>query len=106
MAVKKLSHLIAAFPKVFQALEMRPHCPDHLKAEVVRKATEHFQKNYPVITLDGARIDFGDGAWAGIRFSNTSPCLSICIEARSEAKLQEVEGAVLEHMRTYGEVEW
>jgi phosphomannomutase/phosphoglucomutase len=102
---KPVSDLIADFPNVFQALEKRPHCPDHLKAEIVRKATEHFQKKYPVITLDGARIDFGAGAWAGIRYTNTSPCLSICIEARSEAALKAVEAEVLEHMRTYGDVE-
>lgn len=103
---KPISELIKEFPTVFQTLEMRPHCPDHLKAEIIAKTTAHFQKKYPVITLDGARIDFGDGAWAGIRFSNTSPCLSICIEARSEAKLKAVEEEVLDHMRTYPEIDW
>ena len=103
---QKLSGLIQEFPKVYQVHEMRPHCPDNLKAELVGKATEHFQKKYPVITLDGARIDFGDGAWAGIRYSNTSPCLSICIEARSEQKLKETEATVLEHLRTYPEIDW
>lgn len=103
---KAVSGLIAEFPKVYQALEMRPHCPDNLKAEIVANATNHFQKTHPVITLDGARIDFGDGAWAGIRYSNTSPCLSICIEARSEAKLTAVETEVLSHLRTYPEIDW
>ncbi len=102
---EKVSSLIAAFPVVFQSPERRPHCPDETKAEVVRKATEYFQTKYSVTTLDGARIDFGDGAWAGIRYSNTSPCLSICMEARSEAKLKAVETEVLEEIRKYVEVE-
>lgn len=102
---KSLGTLISAFPAVFQSPERRPHCPDHLKAEVVRKATEFFQKKYPVVTRDGARVDFGNGAWAGIRYSNTSPCLSICIEARSEARLKAVETEVLAHLGTYKEVE-
>ncbi len=102
---KPLSVLIDAFPKVYQALERRPHCADDKKADVVRRITEHFQKTHPVVTLDGARIDFGDGAWAGVRYSNTSPCLSICIEARSEAKLKEVEGVVLGVLGTYPEVD-
>lgn len=94
----QLSNLIQAFPKVFQTPEWRPHCPDDKKVEVVLRITEHFQKDYPVATLDGARIDFGDGAWAGIRYSNTSPCLSVCIEARSEQKLKEIEKEILEHV--------
>ncbi len=105
LAQKKLSDLIVAFPVVFQSPERRPKCPDDKKFEVVRLATEHFQSNYPVNTLDGARIDFGDGAWAGIRYSNTSPCLSICIEARSEEKLRQVEKEVLEEVRKHVEVE-
>ncbi len=101
----RVSVLISAFPRTYQTPEFRPHCADEKKSEVVRLATAHFAKKYPVVTLDGARIDFGDGAWAGIRISNTSPCLSICIEARSPKKLKHVESEVLEHLKTYPEVE-
>lgn len=100
-----LSKLIRAYPKVFQAHERRPHCPDDKKTEVIQSIIAYFTKTHPVNTLDGARIDFGDGAWAGIRQSNTSPCLSVCIEARSQAKLEAVEAAVLEHLGTYKEVD-
>ncbi len=99
-----LSELTQEFPKVFQSPERRPACSDDKKAEVVRLVTEHFQKKYPVVTLDGARIDFGEGAWAGIRYSNTSPCLSICLEARTESALQAMEKEVLEYLGTYSDV--
>lgn len=99
-----LSELLAAFPRVFQAPERRPHCPDDRKAEVIARITTHFAKSHPVNTLDGVRIDFGEGAWAGIRMSNTSPCLSVCMEARSPEKLTEVEHEVLAHLKTYPEV--
>jgi phosphomannomutase/phosphoglucomutase len=101
----KLSELIAEFPKVFQAHELRPHCDDTKKKDVVDRVSKFFAASHPVNTLDGARIDFGDGAWAGVRYSNTSPCLSVCIEARSEEKLQAVEAEVLGHLRTYEEVQ-
>jgi phosphomannomutase/phosphoglucomutase len=103
---KPFSTLFADFPAVFQASERRPHCPDDRKRKIVEAATKFFATQYPVVTLDGVRIDFGDGAWAGIRQSNTSPCLSICIEARTEEKLEEVEEIVLGHMKTYEEIEW
>jgi len=105
-AGKPFSELFTEFPRVYQEPELRPHCPDGKKAEIVQSITAHFQnEGYPVNTLDGARIDFGEGAWAGIRQSNTSPKLSICMEARSEEKLKEVNGVVLEHLKGYPEVE-
>jgi phosphomannomutase/phosphoglucomutase len=103
---KPLSQILAAFPKVYQAPERRPFCPDDAKGDVIRKATEHFQKSYPVNTLDGARVDFGEGAWAGLRQSNTSPKLSICLEARSPEKLKEIEGIVLGYLRQFPEIKW
>jgi len=99
-----LSSVLDRFPKVFQAPERRPFCPDDRKTAIVKSVTEHFAKTHHVNTMDGARIDFGNGAWAGIRQSNTSPCLSICIEARSEQDLQAVEREILDHIRTYPEV--
>lgn len=100
------SSLFGEFPKVYQMPEKRPHCPDEKKKEIVEKVTAFFQKTHPVNALDGARIDFGDGAWAGIRYSNTSPCLSICIEARSPEKLAQVQKEVLAHLQTYPEIDW
>lgn len=104
---KPFSSLFQEFPQTFQAPEKRPHCPDDKKTEIIDQTIKHFIKaGYPVNTLDGGRIDFGDGAWAGIRQSNTSPKLSICIEARSSNKLKEVETTVLEHLQSYPEITW
>ncbi len=103
---KALSQLMADFPRVYQTPELRPSCPDDAKGKVIASITEHFQKTHPVITLDGVRIDFGEGAWAGIRQSNTSPCISICMEARSPKKLAEIQEIVLEHLRNYPEVQF
>jgi phosphomannomutase/phosphoglucomutase len=103
---KPLSVLLADFPKVYQAPERRPYCHDDEKAEVIKAVTAHFQMRYPVNTLDGARIAFGSGAWAGIRQSNTSPCISVCLEARSPERLQEIEREVIDHLKTYPQLRW
>jgi phosphomannomutase/phosphoglucomutase len=99
------SALFTDFPRVYQSPELRPHCPDDRKGAVINAITAHFQKDYPVNTLDGARIDFGDGAWAGIRQSNTSPCISVCMEARSRRALEKMERVVLDHLAMYPELE-
>ena len=96
------SLLIERYPRIFQSPEWRPHCDDDKKSEVIRAITEYFQKEgYPCITIDGVRIDFGEGAWAGIRQSNTSPKISVCMEARSPGKLKEIEKIVQDHLATY-----
>ena len=100
----EFSSLFSNFPQVYQSPELRPHCPDDRKGSIIQAITAHFSKHYPVNTLDGVRIDFGDGAWAGIRQSNTSPCISICMEARTPEKLQEVESTVLGHLGMYPEL--
>lgn len=99
------SSMFEDFPKVYQCPELRPHCSDDQKGAIIQAVTVHFSKHYPVHTLDGVRIDFGEGAWAGIRQSNTSPCISICMEARSPEKLEEVQAIVHSHLSRYPELE-
>ncbi len=104
-AGRPLSSLFESFPKVYQSPEHRPHCPDERKAAIIASVKEHFLTTFPVETMDGVRIDFGEGSWAGIRQSNTSPCISVCMEARTPEKLQEVESTVLGHLRQYPELQ-
>ncbi len=103
---KPLSSLFDDFPKVYPAPEIRPRCPDAEKERIVEEVTKHFESQYPVNKMDGVRIDFGDGAWGGIRKSNTSPKLSICLEARSQEKLNEIKDLIIDHLRNYPEVEF
>lgn len=99
-AGKPLSQILAEFPTVYQAEERRPHCDDDKKGAVVKAVIEHFQKTNPVETLDGARIAFENGAWVGIRQSNTTPCLTISIEARSPEQLRTLEAMVVEYFQS------
>jgi len=103
--VKRFSDLFTSYPKVYQMPEWRPFCSDAKKTEVIQLVTARFAKDYPYITMDGVRIDFGDGAWAGVRQSNTSPRISLCCEARSAAKLRTIERLMKAHLKTYPEVQ-
>ena len=44
-----------------------------------------------VTTIDGMRVDFGDG-WGLVRASNTTPCLVIRFEADNEEALRRIQG--------------
>jgi phosphomannomutase/phosphoglucomutase len=103
---RPLSELMEAFPRVYQAPERRPTVPDEHKFNVVKNVITHYQKDHDVLTLDGARIDFEDGSWIGIRCSNTAPRISICVEGRSPERLKELEEMILEHLKGYPEIVW
>lgn len=101
---KPVSELFSDFPPIYSEPEMRPYCADDLKFEVLEKIMNYFKDRYPSNTLDGIRMDFGNGSWAGIRVSNTSPCLSVIMEGGSRKALDEVKVIVLEHLKTYPEI--
>jgi len=103
---KPVSGLFEEFPKTFSEPEMRPECPDLNKFNVIDKVAAYFNGKFPCNTLDGVRIDFGNGGWAGIRASNTSPKISITMEAKTEAELDRIRKTVLGHLKNYAEIRW
>jgi len=102
---KITSELFSEFPKTVTIPEMRIPCPDDKKFEIIDSVVEHFKGKYPSETMDGIRIDFGHGGWAGIRASNTSPVLSVIMEAQTQDELRHIESEVIGHLKTYPEIE-
>ena len=103
---RSISEIFADFPKTYAEPEMRPYCSDDEKFQLLEKVKLHFMNKYPNTTLDGIRIDFGNGGWAGIRVSNTSPKISITMEAQTLEHLNEIRDIVLSHLKTYPEINW
>jgi phosphomannomutase/phosphoglucomutase len=90
---KKISELLSDVPKTYTTPEIRVECPDEIKFDVVRKATEYFRKRYDIIDIDGVRVLFDDG-WGLVRASNTQPVLVLRFEAFSEERLNEIRDLV------------
>jgi phosphomannomutase / phosphoglucomutase len=103
---RKLSELFSDIPKTVSTPEIRIECPDEIKFDVAEDVKNGFKKDYPVIDIDGARVDFGDG-WGLVRASNTQPVVVLRFEAPTETRLQEirhiietkVEQAITRHSR-------
>ena len=91
---RPLSELLDGVPVTHVTPELRLDCPDKTKFKVVDAAVKHFKALYPVVDIDGARIDFGDG-WGLIRASNTQPVIVLRAEAQSAERLAEIR-ALLE----------
>jgi phosphomannomutase/phosphoglucomutase len=85
---KPLSALMADLPKSFSTPEIRVDCADERKFEIAEKAKEFFRRHYPIVDVDGVRVQFPEG-WGLIRASNTQPALVLRFEATSDEKLRE-----------------
>ncbi len=79
--------------KVYNTKEIHFECSDEHKFKVIRDAQSHFGAYYKVNTLDGARVDFGDG-FGLIRASNTKTGLVLRFEAKSLERLEEIKNIV------------
>ena len=94
-----LSARLRDLPPTFATPEIRVDCPDAAKFAIVSAVRERFQRDYDVIAIDGARINFGKG-WGLVRASNTQPVLVLRFEAQSPELLAQyrklVEEAVAE----------
>ncbi|NOY59335.1 MAG: phosphomannomutase/phosphoglucomutase [Calditrichaeota bacterium] len=86
---KKLSELVDEIPAFESTPEIRVECADEAKFQVVADLVEAFQKEYKVIDIDGARVEFGDG-WGLVRASNTQPTLVLRFEAKTKERLKEI----------------
>ncbi|MBU0727667.1 phosphomannomutase/phosphoglucomutase [Patescibacteria group bacterium] len=103
---REVSYVFDDFPKTYDEPEIRPYCSDDEKFQVLEKVKLYFLDKYPNTTLDGIRMDFGNGGWAGIRVSNTSPRISITMEAQTPDHLEEIKEIILGHLKTYSEIDW
>ncbi len=88
-----LSRLLEGLPDVYATAELRVDCPEEYKFEVVRRLREGWPADANVETLDGVRVEFGDG-WGLVRASNTQPMLALRFEAESEDRLREIRSTV------------
>jgi phosphomannomutase / phosphoglucomutase len=99
---KSIVELLADVPTYPISPEIRLDCPDDQKFDIVERAVAHWSATHDVITVDGARVSFGDG-WGLIRASNTQPALVLRFEARTEDRLAairgEMEGWLKQQMR-------
>ena len=88
---KKLSELYDNINKYYSTEELRASVTDENKFKIVDKIKEYCkEKNYKVIDIDGARIEFEDG-WALVRASNTGPNLTVRFEATTKERAEELQ---------------
>ena len=92
-AGRPLSALLSDLDKTVSTPEIRVECPDEQKFAIAEKAKQYFRQHYPIIEVDGVRIQFPEG-WGLVRASNTQPALVLRFEAKDAVKLNEYRGII------------
>ncbi len=98
---KTLDALVDSIPSYHATPETRLACSEERKFAIVEELKQEFLGKYKVIDIDGVRVEFGDG-WGLVRASNTQPALVVRFEARTEARLQEIQALFLDKLKRLG----
>ncbi|HEV3310950.1 MAG TPA: phosphomannomutase/phosphoglucomutase [Chloroflexota bacterium] len=101
---ESLVEVIDSAPHYVASSEQRLFCPDTEKFRVIKSVQDHYERDHKVITIDGARVVFGDG-WGLVRASNTEPNLTMRFEAKTADKMNAIRDGMLAHLATYPEVD-
>jgi phosphomannomutase/phosphoglucomutase len=96
-----LSTLRASLPRYHATPETRIPCADERKFGVVAAVLARFRDRYPVLAVDGARVQFPEG-WGLVRASNTEPALVLRAEGRTPAARDAIRDALLRALRESG----
>ncbi|MBI4975579.1 phosphomannomutase/phosphoglucomutase [Candidatus Peregrinibacteria bacterium] len=99
-----LSQIFSGLPISYATPEFKAPCPDDKKFDIVKNLVEHFTKEYDCVTIDGVRINFDKTSWGAVRASNTSPCLTLRFEARTQNRLQEIKNIMATELKKYPDV--
>ncbi len=98
-----LSQLVDSLPRAYSTPEIRVETTEERKFEAVERVKEKLKAlhpDYPVVDIDGVRIEYPDG-WALVRASNTQPVLVLRFEASSPQALERIRGEVEEIVREF-----
>ncbi len=96
-----LSSLLADVPVYHTTPEIRVACPDSKKFTVVENLKTFLSPDHEIIDIDGVRVVYEDG-WGLVRASNTQPVLVLRFEAASQERLGEIQGEILDALKTVG----
>jgi phosphomannomutase/phosphoglucomutase len=91
---KSLSELLSDVPVTYSSPELRFDTVEEKKFALVQRCTEKLRaKGLELVTVDGVRATWPDG-WGLIRASNTTPILVVRYEAKTEARLAEIQALI------------
>ncbi|MBI2444312.1 MAG: phosphomannomutase/phosphoglucomutase [Candidatus Magasanikbacteria bacterium] len=99
-----VSQMFSFIPSRVRTPEIKLPCADTAKFAVVKAVTERFSATHDTITIDGVRVIFDSESWGLVRASNTSPYLTIRLEAPTAERALEIKKHLAEVLDTFPEI--
>ncbi|MBV9250576.1 MAG: phosphomannomutase/phosphoglucomutase [Acetobacteraceae bacterium] len=97
-----LSEVRNALPHVVNTPELRFDCDDRRKFAVIQEVAKRLRaESAKVVDVDGVRVMTDDGWWL-LRASNTQAVLVARAEAKTEAALERLKGALVRQLEASG----
>lgn len=85
---KSVSEVFDEIPKLVATPEIILSAPDDLKFKMIDEMSAALDKDYEIVTVDGARVIFENG-WGLVRASNTQPAVTLRFEAYTREQIAE-----------------
>ena len=98
------SKFFDGFPKTVMTPELKLPCSDDAKQEIVSEISKYFSGEYKTITLDGVRVLFNATSWGLVRASNTSPYLTVRVEADTKAEVIAIKNLLADQLEKFPEI--
>lgn len=93
--MRSFADILSPYPVLPSLMEDRIRFTDATKFQVIDYVRAHFAGRYPLIELDGVRVDFGDG-WGIVRASNTEPVITTRFEATTSERVYAIRDLMLD----------
>lgn len=100
----RYSELFLDLPKTIMTPELKLPCDDTLKHRVVQDIAQYFSQDFKTITIDGVRVIFSSTSWGLIRASNTSPYLTIRVEADTAQEVIQIKNILADQLEKYPDI--
>lgn len=101
---KSVAEIFNEFPVLPATPEIILSAPDDIKFKIIDEITEVLDKDYEVVTVDGARAIFENG-WGLVRASNTQPAVTLRFEAHTAEQMVEYMKLFKAQLDKYPEID-
>ena len=101
---KTIAEIFEDIPKLEATPEIILSTPDNLKFKMIEEMTVVLDKDYEIVTVDGARVLFKNG-WGLVRASNTQPAVTLRFEAYTREQISEYMQIFKAQLNKYPEID-